>query len=557
MPEGFIERLKRGPVLCDGAMGTQLYERGRVTFDRCLDELNLSKPELVISIHLDYVRAGAEIIETNTFGANSMRLAVHGLEGQVATINEAAVRIACEARRLTGQHIWIAGAVGPLGRHLMPPGPITPTQARQVFREHVEALVRAGVDLLSLETFGDLREIREAVLAAREVCDLPVIAQMSFTEEGRTLAGDTPGHILEALHELQVQVIGANCSVGPEPMLRVVEEMTRTSKTFLSAQPNAGFPSYQGGRFLYRSSPEYMAQYARRMAEAGVRVVGGCCGTTPDHIAAIRDALRGVRPPRGKQIPSVAEQRLRTPIPPAPAAEPSGLSRKLGRKFVVTVEVDPPKGFNVTPALAALSELKASGLVDAINVADNPRAQGRMSASAMCTLIQSRLGMETILHLALRHRNLVALHSELLGAHALGVRNVFVVAGDLPRTGDYPDATSVSDITTSGMIKLIKTFNSGMDLTGKAIEQATSFLIGCAFNLGAADMDKELRFLDHKLKAGANFILTQPVYTAEAVERAYQRLGSFPAPLLLGILPLRSHRHAEFLHNEVPGIVIP
>ncbi len=465
MPEGFIERLRGGPVLCDGAMGTQLYERGGVTFDRCLDELNLSNPELVKSIHLDYIRAGAEIIETNTFGANRPRLATHGLEERVAEINEAAVQLAREARRLTGQRIWIAGSVSSLGRFLSPLGP----------------------------------------------------------------------------------VIGANCSVGSEYMLQVVEQMTKIAKTPVSAQPNAGFPTYQGGRFLYRSAPEYMAQHARRMVEAGVTVLGGCCGTTPEHIAAIRDALQGIGLPHAGRSSVAVVKRPRSTTPPAPAVEPTGLSCKLGRKFMVTVEVDPPKGFDVSSALEALSELKASGLVDAINVADNPRG----------TLIQSRLGMETILHLALRHRNLVALHSELLGAHALGVRNIFAVMGDLPRTGDYPDATSISDITTSGMIKLIKAFNSGVDLTGKPIEQATSFLVGCAFNLGAADMDKELRTLDRKLKAGADFILTQPVYTAEAVEKARQRQGGFSAPLLIGILPLRSHRHAEFLHNEVPGMVIP
>ncbi len=557
MPEGFIERLRGGPVLCDGAMGTQLYERGGVTFDRCLDELNLSNPELVKSVHLDYIRAGAELIETNTFGANRPRLAAHGLEDRVTEINEAAVQLAREARRLTGQRIWIAGSVSSLGRFLSPLGPVTPTQAQQVFREQIEALAKAGADLLILETFTDLREMREAILAAKEVCNLPIIAQMTFTEEGKTPAGDMPADIVQALEALEIQVIGANCSVGSEYMLQVVEQMTRIAKIPVSAQPNAGFPTYQGGRFLYRSAPEYMAQHARRMVEAGVTVLGGCCGTTPEHIAAIRDALQGIRLTHAGRSSVAVVKRPRSTTPPAPAVEPTGLSCKLGRKFMVTVEVDPPKGFDVSSALEALSELKASGLVDAINVADNPRAQGRMSALAMCTLIQSRLGMETILHLALRHRNLVALHSELLGAHALGVRNIFAVMGDLPRTGDYPDATSISDITTSGMIKLIKAFNSGVDLTGRPIEQATSFLVGCALNLGAADMDKELRTLDRKLKAGADFILTQPVYTAEAVEKARQRQGGFPAPLLIGILPLRSHRHAEFLHNEVPGMVIP
>ncbi len=556
MSEGFVQRLKRGPVLCDGAMGTQLYDRG-VSFDRCLDELNLSNPELVKSIHLDYIRAGAEVIETNTFGANRVRLATHGLEERVAELNEAGVRIAQEARQLTGQRIWVAGSVGPLGRPLAPLGAVTTAQARQAFAEQVSALAGAGVDLIILETMSDLRELREAVMAAREACDLPIVAQMSFAEDGRTHSGDTPQDIVRALEALGVQVIGANCSVGSEHMLRVVEEMARHTGLPLSAQPNAGFPTFQNGRFLYRSSPEYMAQHARRMVEAGALLVGGCCGTTPAHIAAIRDAIAGVRPARlSPATPRRPRAAARAPEP-APPPEPTGLARKLGHKFVVTVEVDPPRGFNVSPILEDLAVLKASGMVDVVDVADNPRAQSHMSALAMCTLIQGRMGMETVLHLALRHRNLVALHSELLGAHALGVRNIFVVMGDLPRTGDYPDATAISDITASGMMKLIKAFNSGVDLAGKPIEQATSFFVGCAFNLTARDMDRELRALEKKLEAGADFILTQPVYDAEAVERARQRLGGFPVPVLLGVLPLRSLRHAEFLHNEVPGIVVP
>ncbi len=557
LSEGFVQRLKRGPVLCDGAMGTQLYDRGGVTFDRCLDELNLSNPELVKSIHLDYIRAGAEVIETNTFGANRVRLAAHGLEERVAELNEAGVRIAQEARQLTGQRIWVAGSIGPLGRPLAPLGAVTPAQARQAFAEQASALAGAGVDLLILETMSSLRELREAVMAAREVCSLPIVAQMSFAEDGRTHSGDTPQDIVRALEALGVQVIGANCSVGSEHMLRLVEEMAKHTNLPLSAQPNAGFPTFQNGRFLYRSSPEYMAQHARRMVEAGALLVGGCCGTTPAHIAAIRDAIAGVRPARlSPAAPRRPRAAARAPEP-APPPEPTGLARKLGRKFVVTVEVDPPRGFNVSPVLEDLAVLKASGLVDVVDVADNPRAQSHMSALAMCTLIQGRMGMETVLHLALRHRNLVALHSELLGAHALGVRNIFVVMGDLPRTGDYPDATAISDITASGMMKLIKAFNSGVDLAGKPIEQATSFFVGCAFNLSARDMDRELRALEKKLEAGADFILTQAVYDAEAVERARQRLGGFPVPVLLGVLPLRSLRHAEFLHNEVPGIVVP
>lgn len=576
MEEGFVERLKRGPVLGDGGMGTQIYERAQGNFsenldelnsrdtelgrpvqqDHILEELNLSDPELVKSVHLDYIRAGAEIIGTHTFGANRVRLAEHRLEGREAEINEAAVRIAQEARNLTGQRIWIAGTVGPMGRPLAPLGPITPAQARRVFAGQVRVLAEAGADLVVLDTFADLRELKEAIRGARDVTDLPIIAHMTFTEDGTTLAGDTPTVAAEALQSMDVQVIGTNCSVGSEPMLRVLEEMARVTDMPLSAQPNAGFPSYRNGRLIYRSSPEYVAQYARKMVMSGASIVGGCCGTTPEHVAAIRDALVGVHSPRAR--PPVSATTRRRPAVAAPsAAGPTSLSRKLGRKFVITTEVSPPNGFDVSSTLDALSVLRDSGLVDTMNVADNPRAQSRMSALAMSSLIQARLGMETIMHLALRHRNLVALHSELLGAHALGVRNVFIVMGDVPRTGSYPDATSISDITASGAIRLIKALNSGVDGSGRPIEQATSFNVGCAFNMGATNMDRELRTLDRKLDAGADFILTQPVYSAELVEQTRQRLGGFPAPVLLGILPLRSPRHAEFLHNEVPGMAIP
>ena len=557
LSEQFEDRLTHGPILCDGAMGTELVQRGAVGYDRPLEELNLSNPELVKSIHLDYIGAGAEIIETNTFGANRFRLAAYGLEERVREINEAAVRIAQEARGLTGQRTWIAGSVGPLGRLLAPPGPITAKEARRVFREQITALAESGADILSLETIGDLREMHEAVLAARDVCDLPVMANMTFTEEGRTAAGDSPADIVLSLERLGVTVVGSNCSVGSEGMLRVVQEMASVTRLPLSARPNAGFPTYQGGRLIYRSSPEYVAQYARQMVEAGAAIVGGCCGTTPEHIAAIRDALHAVAPPKARSGAPPAARPRQAARPAPPALEPTAFARKLGEKFVVTVEVDPPRGFDVSPTLDALADLKASGRVDAFNVADSPRAQGRMSALAMSTLIQSRLGTETILHMTLRHRNLVALHSDLLGAHALGVRNLFVIMGDPPSTGDYPGATAISDITSSGMIKLIKAFNSGADLEGKPIAQPTSYFVGCAFNPNAADLDREIRVLERKLKAGAEFILTQPVYTAEVVDRALQRVGGSPVPVLLGVLPLRSHRHAEFLHNEVPGMSIP
>ena len=559
MPTSFLERLQGPPILSDGAMGTELYARGASTFERCLDELNLTAPDVVRAVHLDYIRAGPEVIETNTFGANSLRLAGYGLEEKEEEINRRGVAIALEARRLTGQMVWVAGAMGPVGKRLTPMlGPVTPEQARAAFRRQAAILSDAGVDLLILETFLDLEEMRAAVQGAREACPLPIVAQMTLTEEGQTEVGVTPTEIVQALEELRVDVIGLNCSVGPQPMLDSIGEMARAAHTPLSAQPNAGYPAYVGGRFIYRSSPEYMAEQARHMAELGVAVIGGCCGTTPEHLARIRDAVRGVRK-QGNALTGGVSLRPRSRGGGAQAAPapPTGLQQKLGKEFVVTVEVDPPRGFDLTETLREISDLRGASLVDAINVADSPRAQGRMSALAMSALLQSRLGVETIMHMATRHRNLVALHSELLGAHALGVRNIFVVMGDLPHTGDYPDATAVSDITASRLMRLMKGFNAGHDLAGRAIEQSTAFFVGCAFNVSAQDPDAELRVLERKIEAGADFILTQPVYSPETIEWWRRRLGGFPKPLLLGTLPLRSHRHAEFLHHEVPGIVVP
>ncbi len=553
----FAERLEAGPLLWDGAMGTQLYERSGLQADRCLEELNLMDPELVKSVHLDYIRAGAQVIETNTFGANSLRLAAYGLADKVVEINRAGVEIARAAQTLTGQSVWIAGAVGPLGQGLAPLGSVEQAQAHEAFAVQVRALSDTGVDLLTLETFTDLREIQETISACREVCDLPIVAHITFAGDASGGNGDGPEEAVRALADLDVEAIGMNCSVGSERMLRAVEAVSETTYVPISAQPNAGFPTYQGGRLMYLSSPEYVAQYARSMVEAGATLVGGCCGTSPEHIAAIRDALVGVQGPGSRMPSKPAPKGTRLRAAPQRVAEPTNLSKNLGKKFVVTVEVDPPKGFDVAPVLEALRPLRESGLVDAINVADSPRAQSRMSALAMASIIQSRLGLETIMHVALRHRNLVALHSDLMGAHALGLRNVFAVMGDLPSTGDFPNATSVSDITASGSIRMIKALNSGVDITGRSIEQATTFNVGCAFGIGAADMDRELRILEKKIAAGADFVLTQPVFSAETVEAARSRLGGFPVPVLMGVLPLRSSRHAEFLHNEVPGISVP
>ncbi len=566
MSQTIYHRLSQGPLLADGAMGTELHRRANLGMDYCFEHLNLTDPGLVRRVHLDYLEAGAEMIETNTFGANRVRLERHGLAHAVRDINMRSVEIAREAQRLTGQEVWVAGAVGPLGRPVTPLWPAFQAEARAAFREQIQALVEAGVDVLVLETFSSLAEIQEAIAAAKSVGDTPIIAQLTFTQDGRTPAGNTPEEVVEALSPLGLAAIGANCSVGSEPMLRVIEEMVPHSSIPLSALPNAGFPAYVDGRFVYYSTPAYMAEYAGRMLDAGATIIGGCCGTTPEHIAAMREMLRNhrkmLRNHRNKKVEGgkpVKSQTLETATKaaPRPPAEPTALAKKLGKQFVVTVEVHPPRGFNVGETLTQLRKLLGMANVDAFNCTDSPLAQGRMSALAMSTLIQTRLGSEAIMHIATRYRNLLALHADLLGAHGLGVRNVFVFMGDPPSMGDYPQSVSFSDVTSSGLIRLIKQANAGFDLNGRAMEQPTSFFVGCALNTVAQDMDKEFQSLERKVAAGADFIVTQAAFDAEALERCRLRLGGFPLPVVMGVLPLRSLRHAEFLHNEVPQMVVP
>ena len=548
------ERLRQGPLLCDGAMGTQLYARGVGT--KPLARANLTHPDVVKAVHLDYLQAGAEVIQTNTFGANVSVLGETGHADKVAEINRRGVVLALEARSLSGQPVWVAGALGPLGKHGVTLGALDSAADQNIFAQQASALAEAGVDLFMLETFGSLAELKLAVGAVRSVSPLPIVAELTFTAEAVSLAGDTPEEIAEGLAELDVAAFGANCSVGPDVIRRGLERMAAIAHVPRVAQPNAGLPTYVDGKLEYTAGPDYFADTARQTALAGAVLVGGCCGTTPEYIAKVRDSLRGVEVPTERRPAPVPRKEPAAQARPRPAPLSTALSERLARgEFVVTTELSPPRGFDITATLEKLRGVL--GHVHAVNVTDSPRAQGRMSALATCSLVQSKIGVETIMHMAIRHRNLLALHSDLLGAHALGVRHVFTVMGDVPLTGDYPQATAVGDITTSGMIRLISGFNDGVDGNGRPIEEPTSFFIGGALNLGAADLDRELRVLERKVEAGAHFLLTQPVYDPEAVERTADRLGGFPLPVLLGVLPLRSVRHARFLHNEVPGISVP
>lgn len=549
----FLTRLEQGVLLADGAMGTELYARG-VPFDQCFDELNLSAPDLVRGIHLDYIESGAELIETNTFGANPFKLAGHNLADRLAEINRAGARIGREAVDISGRTVFVAGSMGPIGRPVAPLGTVTPEEVRQAYAEQASALIAGGVDVLILETFTDLPELIEAVRGVRTAVEVPLIAQMTFTQEGKTLLGHGPREIVDALERLNVEVIGANCSVGSQGILEVIQQMAAAAKKArLCAMPNAGFPAYVGGRYMYVSTPEYMAEHARRMVALGVRLLGGCCGTTPAHIAKMREALR-------KPAAEPASVGLHAPVvelePMARPAAPSSLAQKLGRTFVVTVEVDPPRGVHDRREMDACRRLRDAG-VDAIDVADNPMARLRMSPWAMSSRIQSEVGLETILHFTTRDRNLIRLQSDLLAVHALGIRNILVLRGDPPQMGDYPNATAVSDVKPSGLVKLIKEFNRGRDVAGNSIGAPTAFSIGVALNLSAPDLDREARVLERKITAGADFICTMPVYEPEALERFERIIGRLPLPVLIGVLPLASHRHAEFLHNELPGLSIP
>ena len=540
-------------------MGTVLNAQG-VGFDQCFDALNLTNPGLVAGIHRAYIEAGSQVIQSNTFGANRFKLSEHGLEDRVAEINRAGVELARRVVLASFRDVLVAGDVGPLGVRLAPFGRVQPEQARQVFAEQIAALCEAGADLLILETMSDLSEICEAVAAARQVCDLPVVASMTFTRDDRTLLGDAPGKVAETLAAAGAQVIGVNCSGGPAQIYRILRQMRQAAPgTPLSAMPNAGWPEQVGGRIMYPAGPDYFGEYARAFQEAGARLIGGCCGTTPQHIAALRTALE--KDPAGGRLNGVAISFVESEVDSASPESHSHLAEKLARgRFVVSVEMDPPRGLSTHKLLAGASLLAEAG-ADVINVADSPMARMRMSPWAVCSVIQREFNVETTLHFPTRGRNLLRVQGDLLAAHALGIRNVFVVMGDPTEIGDYPDAMDNYDLVPSGLIRLIKQgFNAGVDHAGVEIGQPTSFFVGCALNLTALDVEREIRNLRRKLAAGADFILTQPVYQPEIAAEFIRRLaglaGPLEVPVLVGVLPLFGPRHAAFLHNEVPGIRI-
>jgi homocysteine S-methyltransferase len=561
MPSPFLDRLRQGPLLADGAMGTQLYARG-IPFDQSFDDLNRTHPTLVENVHRDYLAAGAELIETNTFGANAVRLASHGLEDKVREIARQGAKVARTAREIVGSPAFVAGSIGPLGKPLEPFGQIAVAQAEAHFRAAAEGLLEGGVDLFLLETFSDLNEILAALRAVRMVSlGLPVVAQMTFGNDGKTLYGQNPPLVVRALKQAGADVVGVNCGVGPQPTLEVLEEVVGAAgDTPVSAMPNAGLPQYVDGRFLYLASPDYFAEFAARAVDLGVRLVGGCCGTTPAHTRAMRERLTSHLPAE-KLAPGAEVQVIeRGPEPTAPptAAEEPGLLRMLREKFVVSVEIDPPRGINTRKVMDAARLLAHRG-VDCVNIADSPLARIRMSAMALAYQIHTHFPrLEIILHFTTRDRNLMGLQSDLLGAHALGLRNILCLTGDPPSLGDYPNATAVFDTDAAGLVRILHRMNEGTDLAGTSIGAATRFAVGCGVNPTAEDLDLEFERVKKKLEAGPHFCMTQPVYELATWERFRARLeGLTRIPILIGILPLQSFRHAEFLHNEVPGIQIP
>jgi homocysteine S-methyltransferase len=554
-------------MLCDGAMGTEIFTHG-IAFDRCFDELNLSQPDTILDIHRRYVEAGAEVIETNTFGANRFRLGEHDLQSKTVEINRAGVRLARMAADESRRKVFVAGSVGPLGVRLAPLGRVQAAQARQAFREQIRALHEAGVDALIFETFSDLNEIREAILAAQEVApDAAIVAQMTFTEDGRTPLGDAADAVARMLVDLKVDVIGANCSVGPARLLPVVSMLAKhAGGTPLSVMPNAGWPQRVGPRIIYPATPEYFADYTRRFLGAGATLIGGCCGTTPQHIRVMRAALDDAIVHSGGVPGARVEVLNGSALADANGFDelhpPTRLQAKFARgEFVIAVEVDPPKGHNAGRILEAARELGKSG-VDVIHVADTPMARMRMSAWALAHLMQREADLETVLHFPTRGRNLLRVQGDLLAAHALGVRNLFVAMGDPPAVGDYPEAGDHHDIVPTGLVKMLKeNFNTGRDHSGKSIGGPTGFYVGVALSFHAPDLDREMKLLRKKIDRGADFVVTQPVFDIDParrfLERYRERFGQIPIPIIAGVLPPFSLRNAEFLHNEVPGIHLP
>jgi methionine synthase I (cobalamin-dependent)/5,10-methylenetetrahydrofolate reductase len=542
-------------LVCDGAMGTMLYGKG-IFINRCFESLNLSQPDLVSGVHRAYLAAGADVLETNTFGASRVKLRGFGLGDQVHDINLAGARL---AREVAGDAAYVAGAIGPLGVRIEPWGKTGVEEAREYFREQAAALVEGGVDLLILETFRDWNEAAAAVDAARAVCTLPIVALVTTEEDGNSLDGTPPEQFGPALEARGADVVGVNCSVGPAPMLETIERLSAVCEVPLSAQPNAGKPRDIEGRNIYLCSPEYMASYARRFIASGVRLVGGCCGTTPEHIRQIALAVKQLAPDVATSAGPAAVVTVATPNAqsPVPREEKSRLGAALAAgRFVRGVEMTPPRGHDTTLAVATARALAADGL-DLVMVTDAARGGARVGASALAALIQQHAGLEPLLQYSCRDRNLLGIQSDLLGAYAMGVRNVLGITGDVRRIGDYPDATAVFDVDSIGLTHVLTRLNHGLDIAGQPIGRPTALLTGVMVNPAARDLDRELRRFEYKVEAGAEFAVTRPIFDVSAFERFLEKTAHCRVPILAGLWVFDSALNAEFMANEVPDVVVP
>ncbi len=551
----FRDRLGEGLIICDGAMGTVLDIQGYTSLPHELE--NLKHPDVVEGIHREYIAAGSEIIETNTFSANRLRLSQFHIEEKTREINIAGVEI---ARRAAGDGVYVAGSVGPTGMLLEPIGKVRRAQARDAFTEQIEALLEAGVDLLMLETFVSVNELDEALQAARALTDLPVVAQKAFAEDGAILGGSYPVQVIEHLIEQGADIVGANCTVGPQRMFGIIKKIHKEG-VVLVAQPAAGIPTLLNGRSIYHTTPAYLAAYARELVGSGVTLVGACCGSTPAHIRAIAEAVSGMEV--GKPAPTAPKKKSPADTPPEPErayytgdSRWSKFSRGAGRRLLTTVELDIPRGLDMDSVLEG-AQYCMERKIDAVNITEGARARLRMSSIAISVQIQQRVGIETITHRAARDHNLIGAQAEILGAYALGLRNILCITGDPAGIGDYPHATSVYDVDAVGLIRALKCMNGGTDIMGNPIGAPTSFHISCAGNPSADDMDAEVAKMERKVEAGADMVFTQPVFEMKTLERFLKRISHLKIGVMVGVIPLRSHKHADFLHNEVPGMRIP
>jgi homocysteine S-methyltransferase len=567
----FLEAIDERVLVCDGAMGTMLYAKG-VFINRCFDALNLAEPSRVAEVHQEYVRAGADVIETNTFGANRVKLRGFGLADRLRDINIEGARL---ARTASSGQAYVAGAIGPLGIRIEPWGKTGKDEAEAFFREQAEALLAGGVDLFILETFRDLNELHAGIGAIRSICALPIVAQVTIEEDGNTLDGTPPEQFAPAL-EPDADVVGVNCSIGPAPMLETIERMATVTRARLAAQPNAGRPRDIEGRNIYLSSPEYIASYARRFMSQGVRLVGGCCGTTPEHIRQIKiavkkfapevaraaahtraDAQPGVSVSHGGRVlvdPAVSVSDAAAPA--VPKAERSQLARAFVEgRFATIVQLTPPKGFASDAIIDDARTLKMHG-VDVVFIPDGQRG-ARMSALSLAVLIQQKACIEAMLQYSCRDRNLLGMQSDLLGAHAMGVRNLMIVTGDVRSVGDYPDATAVFDVDSIGLTNVVARLNHGLDIGGQPIGGPTAFHVGVQVNPGAENLDGEIRRFEYKVEAGAEFAVTKPVFDVGTFERLFRRMESARLPVIVGLWPFESALNAEFMANEVPGVRVP